>query len=206
MTPYRLLYGYECVLPIETRVPSWSTVNWHKVSTTAELLTARAIQFAQRDLDLEEAAARLQRKRELAKEYWDEAHSATARNYEVGDVVVVYNSRFDTDYSLKSKLAFWWLGPYKIREAYKEKGTYILEELDGTLIKGTYAGRRLKIWHSRDGQDPTINTDDNDPLETEPAVPVVPDLEEELLPNPLQKYVPESQPFAVVIPPRSSAR
>ena len=204
VTPYRLLYGYECVLPIETRVPTWSTVMWDKVSTTAELLTARAIQLAQRDLDLEEAASRLQRKRELAKEYWDEAHSATARDYEVGDIVVVYNSRFESDFSLKRKLAFWWLGPYKIREAHKEKGTYILEELDGTLMDGTYAGRRLKIWHSRAGEDPTINTGNDDPLEAEPTVPVVPDPEEERLPSHLQKYVPAGQPFAVVIPPHPS--
>ena len=45
------------------------------------------------------------------------------------------------------KLAFKWLGPYQISNAVKDKGTYMLEELDGLQLAGTFAGNRLKKFH-----------------------------------------------------------
>jgi hypothetical protein len=42
------------------------------------------------------------------------------------------------------KLAYKRFGPYRVRTAIPEKGTYILEEFDGTLLPGTFAGNRLK--------------------------------------------------------------
>jgi len=41
-TPYRLVFGQDCVLPVELTATSWATVNWGKVNTRAELLAARA--------------------------------------------------------------------------------------------------------------------------------------------------------------------
>jgi len=37
-----------------------------------------------------------------------------------------------------------------VREANQLKGSYVLEELDGTPLKGTYAGNRLKKFVKRD--------------------------------------------------------
>ena len=48
------------------------------------------------------------------------------------------------DMSSNLKLSFKWLGPYRVRKANTLKGTYMLEEVDGTPLKGTYAGNRLK--------------------------------------------------------------
>jgi hypothetical protein len=42
------------------------------------------------------------------------------------------------------KLSFKWLRPYRVKKANTLKGTYMLEEVDGTLLKGIYAGNRLK--------------------------------------------------------------
>ena len=60
----------------------------------------------------------------------------------------------------KDKLTFRWLGPFRMAEAFVDKGTYILEELDGARMKGKVAGSRLKRFDSRTelegGQDCTI--------------------------------------------------
>ena len=48
------------------------------------------------------------------------------------------------DMSTVKKLAYRWRGPYRVRNAIPEKGTYELEEFDGTPIPGTHPGNRLK--------------------------------------------------------------
>ncbi len=42
------------------------------------------------------------------------------------------------------KLVSRWLGLYRIQQADQEKGTYLLEELDGTLLYSIFPGNRLK--------------------------------------------------------------
>jgi hypothetical protein len=49
------------------------------------------------------------------------------------------------------KLSFKWLGPYRVRKANTLKGTYILKEVDGTLLKGTYTKNRLKKFVYKEG-------------------------------------------------------
>ncbi len=48
---------------------------------------------------------------------------------------------------MSRKLAFKWLGPYRISNAVKDKDTYMLEELDGLQLASTFAGDRLKKFH-----------------------------------------------------------
>ena len=55
------------------------------------------------------------------------------------------------DMSTASKLAYRWQGPYRVRRAISEKGTYELEEFDGTPIPGTCPGNRLKKFVKRKG-------------------------------------------------------
>ncbi len=123
-TPYEILYGYRCVLPIETRIPSWSTLPWTSVRSREDLLAMRAQQMQRRDEDLEEAAARLQRMREQGKEAWDQAMDAKESAFQIDDLVLLYNSRYQNDDSIVRKLAFWWLGPYRVVYADNRKGTY----------------------------------------------------------------------------------
>ncbi len=42
------------------------------------------------------------------------------------------------------KLASRWLGPYRIQQVDQKKETYLLEELDGTLLYSIFSGNRLK--------------------------------------------------------------
>ena len=42
------------------------------------------------------------------------------------------------------KLSYKQLSLYKVRKAIPDKGTYFLEEFDGTALAGTYSRNRLK--------------------------------------------------------------
>ena len=65
--------------------------------------------------------------------------------------MLAFHSKRATDMSTNVKLAFKWLGPYKVQMADQIKGYYILVEMDGTRLKGTYAGNRLKKFIQMDG-------------------------------------------------------
>jgi len=42
------------------------------------------------------------------------------------------------------KLSYKWLSPYRVRKAILDKGTYFLEEFDGTALVSTYSKNHLK--------------------------------------------------------------
>jgi len=58
--------------------------------------------------------------------------------------------RIDVDKSRKTKLLYRWLGPYLVKTA-SLLGYYVLTELDGTILRRTYAGNRLKPFIQREG-------------------------------------------------------
>ena len=95
----------------------------------------RARQLQRRDEDLE------------GKEQHDLKHGIRQEELAIGNIVLLHDTRREKDMS--RKLSFKWLGPYRICDAIKDKGTYILEELDGSQLAGTFAGDRLKKFHPR---------------------------------------------------------
>lgn len=152
MSPYRLMYGFEPVMPIETDMVTWNSLPWREVCTTEELLARRTVQLQRRDVDVEEAALRLRRLREENKEYFDKNNEIRTQPFDIGQLVLLYESSRQLDHSTKTKLAFRWRGPYKVSDARPNTGTYWLEELDGTPLAGTFAGNRLKKFVERDGE------------------------------------------------------
>ena len=67
----------------------------------------------------------------------------------VSDLVLVFQSKNLNSRSVKNKLDDRWFGPYRIREIPPDSTFYKLEELDGTHLKATFAGNRLKRFFSR---------------------------------------------------------
>ena len=104
-----------------------------------------------RDEDLEESMLRKTRRRQEGKEYFDERHQLRKTPLGVGDIVLRHDT-FTTDVnkSTSTKFRWRWLGPYRIVRADTEKGTYILSELDGVELPGTYTGSRVKQFVKRD--------------------------------------------------------
>ena len=152
-TPFYIVYGREAVLPVETKFPTWRTLGWDEVELNdrAKLLELRARQIQMRDEDIEESRHRKNRRRAEGQEYFDSRHQIRKTPIEAKDLVLVYDIKLiDQDKSRSTKLLYRWLGPYRVREANQLKGSYVLEELDGTPLKGTYAGNRLKKFVKRD--------------------------------------------------------
>jgi reverse transcriptase-like protein/integrase-like protein len=150
-TPFFMMYGREAVLPVETRYPTWRTLPWETVEDRSSLIAMRARQLEMRDADIEESILRKQRYRKNSQAYFDDNHRLRKSPIVPGNLVLTYDvKRIDQDKSSNTKLLWRWLGPYRVREANQQKGYYILEELDGTLLRRSYAGNRIKRFVRRD--------------------------------------------------------
>jgi hypothetical protein len=67
-------------------------------------------------------------------------------NYAPGTIVLVFNSTLLMQHGRKGEIR--WLGPYRVRRQ-NIRGSYELNELDGTPMNGLYAGNRLKRYYPR---------------------------------------------------------
>ena len=150
-TPFFLNYGSEAALPVELDIPTWRTLDWPSVRTRSDLLALRARQLLRRDEDLQEATLRLRRSRLQGREAFDEARQIRQVEVKEGDLVLLHDALQEVDMSKKRKLGYRWLGPYRVSRAIPDKGTYFLEEFDGTPLHGTFAGNRLKVFVQREG-------------------------------------------------------
>jgi hypothetical protein len=149
VSPMRMNYGYEPLLPIESRISTRSYLEWRKAKTTAELLRLRALQFQRRDEQMTEWQLRQRRKREEGKEYFDSTKRIRAEPIRAGDLVLLHNTQREKDMTRQNKLNFRWLGPYRVVRANPNKGSFTLAEVDGTELGGTVSGNRLKLFHPR---------------------------------------------------------
>ena len=151
-TAFELVYGRECLLPIDLSLTSWSVVDWEgEVKTREDLLVARMRQLDERVLMESRAAAESERSRKGNKVYFDQHKRmrGTEQQLHVGDLVLLHRSQNTKSRSLKKKLDDRWFGPYRVREIPANSTFYLLEELDGTHLKSTFAGDRLKRFFSR---------------------------------------------------------
>lgn len=147
-----LICGREHVLLVELQIPTWQTLPWKKVKDILTLLALRAKQFEHRDDCLKEAVDRVVRLRNMGKEWFDNKANLRADPMAPGDLVLVRDIMRDADMSRNTKLTPRWKGLFRIT-SISPKGTYTLEELDGTCLTGTYAGRRIAKFHQRNELD-----------------------------------------------------
>jgi len=167
-TPFFMVYGREAVLPVELKYPTWRILDWEEVTDRASLLAMRAQQLRLRDEDIEEVALRKQRKRSEGKEAFDSSKRLRRSDIVAKDVVLKHDAQSEIDISSDRKLAYKWYRPYRVKTAFLEKGTYILEEFDRTLLPGIFAGNRLKKFVKREGiYEPEMSADRSEGEEEE---------------------------------------
>ena len=135
-SPFELVYGQECLLPIELSVESWGTIDWDEVQTREDLILARMKQLDQRKINESQASLNLQNSRKSNKSYFDQHHRLRSelQQLHVGDLVLLYNDAMKLSRSRRHKLDDRWRGPYRIREKPEDSTFYRLEELDGTAV------------------------------------------------------------------------
>lgn len=81
------------------------------------------------------------------KECHDKKYSICIEELVVRQVVLLYNTRRKKDMS--QKLSFKLLRPYRICNTVKDKGIYILQELDRSCLAGIFTGDCLKNFYPR---------------------------------------------------------
>ena len=91
---FELLYGRDCLLPIDISLPSWSVVDWEgEVTDRESLLVARMRQLDQRSLYEAQASTNLKNSRLSNKSDFDASKRmrAAAQQLRVGDLVLLHN-------------------------------------------------------------------------------------------------------------------
>ena len=126
-------------------------VNWKQVQTREQLLAPRARQFERREEDLRTAVDMIKSSWQNNKEFFDKKRRKRKGSLKKGDMVLLYNSRLDKQWS--KKLDNRWNVPYLINDLKESRGTYLLEELDGAVLEGVFPGARLKRFFPRRGVD-----------------------------------------------------
>ena len=151
---FELVYGRDCLLPVEFSVESWCVVDWEEeVRTREDLLMARMRQLDERTLSELRAAENLRDNRLANKAYFDQTKNLRSEQLRIGDLVLVHDTRHAKDRSRSRKLEFSWFGPYRIREVVPNSSHYYLDELDGTQLMRSFAGNRLKRFFPRSALD-----------------------------------------------------
>ena len=148
MSPYYIAHGVEPVLPFDIAEATYLSPARAEGCTTRELLADRARAFLKREEDLEGVrkkvlAARWASVRDFEEKY---RHTIKDFNFQPGDLVLVRNSKIETEASRKAKPRY--TGPMAVvRKTIG--GSYVLAELDGALSALRYAAFRLVPYHAR---------------------------------------------------------
>ena len=138
MTPYQLVYGKTCHLPVELEYKShWAIKMCNMDLQTAEI--NRQIQLAELDEWREKAYHSSKLYKERTKRWHDKR--IKIKQFKPGDKVLLFNSRvrlFDHG-KLRSK----WEGPFLVLNA-ADHSAITLQDDDGNVFKAN--GQRLKIF------------------------------------------------------------
>ncbi|XP_074337410.1 uncharacterized protein LOC141674598 [Apium graveolens] len=137
-TPFKLAYGTEARLPVETRSPSHRLVNFDEVSNIEGFRTNLELLDEVRD----RAVEKMKNYKEKTKLYF--AKKAKIREYVVGDLVL--RDTEASDPTNQGKLQPNWEGPYTVKEVLRP-GTYKLNYLSGTEVPNTWHGTRLRKFY-----------------------------------------------------------
>jgi hypothetical protein len=68
--------------------------------------------------------------------------------------MLVYDCNLNNQHSLVRNFSKRWFGPYVVKQAY-DNATYLLQEVDGTKLQISIAGKRIKLFCCR-GEDPVL--------------------------------------------------
>ncbi|GBG87776.1 hypothetical protein CBR_g45932 [Chara braunii] len=139
--PATLWYRRHATFPIESFLKKWRRQDLEINLSFEELLDIRARHIGAIEERIQEASDQVVRSRMDDMARWDQSARVRKVPLAVGDVVLLYDSSLEKQWS--RKLDKRWLGPYRIVRV-GDFGAYQIEELNGTEWKDWVSGTRLK--------------------------------------------------------------
>jgi Integrase zinc binding domain/Integrase core domain/RNase H-like domain found in reverse transcriptase len=153
-SPYYLLYGRPHLFPYNLKDETWYTVDWHDIRSTEDLIAVRALQIRQLHMDRKTASDRNARARiQAAKDYAiKHARRLVSGIYREGELVIVaLKGPGIVRGGTLAKSEDTWAGPFRIVRRFNS-GSYQIEELDGSILRGTIPAGHLKPFYTRESQ------------------------------------------------------
>ncbi|KAJ3528184.1 hypothetical protein NMY22_g9515 [Coprinellus aureogranulatus] len=150
MSPFFLLYGVHPVFSFDLQDATWGVLDWHRVRSTTDLIVLRSLQITQRDQIAQEAHRQQSINRQKSIENFNSKMKTTSfTEFEVGMWVLRHETWLDNQHGNKNLPR--WSGPYIVHEVRPNK-SFVLRELDGTVIRGHVTAHRLRLFFFRDEQ------------------------------------------------------
>ncbi|XP_074378276.1 uncharacterized protein LOC141719798 [Apium graveolens] len=134
-TPFKLDYGSEAWLPMETGSPSHKVIHFDKVSNIEGPKTNMELLDEVRD----RAVQKMEKYKEKTNLYFGK--KAKIIEYEVGELVLQYTKA--SDLTNQDELQPNREGPYKVKEVLRP-GTYKMSYLNDTQVPNTWNRARLR--------------------------------------------------------------
>lgn len=112
--------------------------------STEDLIKVRTQQLLRLPEDVERARRTLSKARIASKESYEQKFARRLRleEYEPGALVLIHNNPIKNSVSIQRKTADRYMGPYSVIRK-TQGGSYILAELDGSLLRHHVAAYRL---------------------------------------------------------------
>ena len=164
-SPYFLLHGVHPLLPGDLADATFMVSKYRPGMPTAKLIEARTQQLLRLPKDLAKARSVLKQSRFRSKEQFERKYARRIQEegFQPGTSVLIRNNPIENSVSIERKTANRYMGPYLI-ERQTQGGSYILTEMDGSLLRHHVAAFRLVPYIQQKDLDAVAEESEAEPI------------------------------------------